>query len=326
VLRTVPGLFRDDDRRDPTTQNPVSWFWPRRVQATSDAQTLASAFPNVFEPDAANEEPWIDVAASVLGHRDPVIGHTALFGSEQPGIVPMPISTGPSIAVSNGQVTSIALARTEPGIDGLRRTPGFGSLGELLAVGRRPATAAPNRASMDWLARDGRTIGSAFIEDSNRVTSGQPTDELFDLLTNPGNAATVEAVLDQRSLATLDGALMGDLALQLQPGSGMLGLTLPATPTDAVPDDYAEQLAQINMLLNSASTSSDYFAAWFLVHGYEDDDVENLGDTDPLVPSFRARYLLILDRSNVVRQGDRPRVLAFVQLPLDATEASSGLQ
>ena len=64
------------------------------------------------------------------------------------------------------------------------------------------------------------------------------------------------------------------------------------------------------------SVRSDYFAVWFIVHGYRESDTEDLGADDPLSPSFAARYLMIVDRSNVTEKGQQPKVLAFVQLPM----------
>jgi hypothetical protein len=57
--------------------------------------------------------------------------------------------------------------------------------------------------------------------------------------------------------------------------------------------------------------------------GYTRSDVEDLNTTvdankqnEPLVPSIEKRYLMVLDRSNVVRPGDRPKVLLFKELPV----------
>ena len=76
------------------------------------------------------------------------------------------------------------------------------------------------------------------------------------------------------------------------------------------------QLVQLNAVLNSMTVRSDYYAVWFVVQGFKESDTQDLSDTDPLVPSFKARYLMIVDRSNVTEKGDRPHVLAFVQLPM----------
>lgn len=96
--------------------------------------------------------------------------------------------------------------------------------------------------------------------------------------------------------------------------SGGLGQGGPGD--DQIIDEHDEQLALLNGVLSSVSTRSDFFAVWFVIHGYQRSDVENLSPNDPLVPSVARRYLMIVDRSNVVRLGDRPRVLVLRELPM----------
>jgi hypothetical protein len=96
----------------------------------------------------------------------------------------------------------------------------------------------------------------------------------------------------------------------------------PATPvkdaatTDGMDDEFKEKLAIANAVVNSTSTRSDYFVAWFLVHGYQQSDVENLGPNDVLTPSIARRFVMVVDRSNVVKTGDKPRVLLFKEVPV----------
>ncbi len=85
---------------------------------------------------------------------------------------------------------------------------------------------------------------------------------------------------------------------------------------DQIQNDYDEKLAVANGVMNSVSVRSDIFAATFIVHGYQKSDCVGLTDRDPLVPSVARRYLMIVDRSNVVRTGDKPRILVFKELPL----------
>lgn len=85
---------------------------------------------------------------------------------------------------------------------------------------------------------------------------------------------------------------------------------------DEIEDDYDERLVLANAALASASVRSDYFVAWFIVHGYRESDVNGLGRNDPLVPSIARRFMMVVDRSNVVSPGDRPRILLFKEVPL----------
>ncbi|MGP1273026.1 MAG: hypothetical protein ACTS22_06810 [Phycisphaerales bacterium] len=320
VLRTLPGLFPDTwyDSNDAAgggaLSNPRSFFWDRRVQAGGSANAIPDL--NVFEPaPAANPDLAFDIASSVLAYRDAATGHLRL--QRQPGGVagfgqPRPYDMGLTGADTDGAPFSAqlgpALTRARSGIDGIRRTPGFESIGELLAV-RTTNPADPAQHSIDWLARDGRTLGASFVDQVVPITD-IARDRPVDVPMNAGEAEPNPG--QRRAIATVDPQLFGDLLLYRAEAAGQFDVPGP----DQIADDYDEQLVQINMLLNSVSTSSDYYAAWFVVHGYEREDTE-VSDTDPLTPSFRGRYLMIIDRSEVIGTGDRPRVLAFLELPYD---------
>ena len=81
-------------------------------------------------------------------------------------------------------------------------------------------------------------------------------------------------------------------------------------------DDYAERLAVAAGIMNTTSVRSDYFAAWLVVQGFRERDVTGLRDEDALVPSFKKRFLMVIDRSNVINPGDSPRIVLFKELPL----------
>lgn len=86
--------------------------------------------------------------------------------------------------------------------------------------------------------------------------------------------------------------------------------------TGTRPDNYAEQLTVMNALSGTASVRSDYFVAWFVAMGFRRADVESLsGPNDPLVPSIRRRFMMVIDRSNVTTRTDRPRILLFREVP-----------
>ena len=101
--------------------------------------------------------------------------------------------------------------------------------------------------------------------------------------------------------------------------AGALGDSRLDSVNDAgnLADEYGERFAVYNASAASMDVRSDVFAVWFLLHGYSAADVA-VGAEDPLVPSVRKRYLLVLDRSNVRRAGERPRVVMFEELPVDA--------
>jgi hypothetical protein len=99
--------------------------------------------------------------------------------------------------------------------------------------------------------------------------------------------------------------------------------SLADTPDDGVIDEFDEKLSQVAAVANLTTTRSDVFACWFVVHGYTKEDVEFPGNDvpnanqRPLTPSVSRRFVMIVDRSNVVRRGDKPRVLAFKEVPYD---------
>ncbi len=85
---------------------------------------------------------------------------------------------------------------------------------------------------------------------------------------------------------------------------------------DGIDDDYDEQFAIAGSLLNTISVSSDIYACWFIVNGYAREDVENLSPDEPMIPTYAKRFLMVIDRSNVQKIGDRPRILFMRELPM----------
>jgi len=102
----------------------------------------------------------------------------------------------------------------------------------------------------------------------------------------------------------------------------VLDVSDPAAPkvTDIKPlqfgKTYQDKLKILSGLLGSITVRSDMYAVWFIARGYQRSDVEGLPALQPMVPSVERRFLMIIDRSNVTKVGQKPRVLAFVELPL----------
>ncbi len=85
---------------------------------------------------------------------------------------------------------------------------------------------------------------------------------------------------------------------------------------DNLSDDYEERLSIVNAVMNTASVRSDLFAVWFLLHGYQESDVEGLASDEPLLPTIQRRFVMVVDRSNVRKKGDKARILLFREVPL----------
>jgi hypothetical protein len=95
----------------------------------------------------------------------------------------------------------------------------------------------------------------------------------------------------------------------------------PATTTTtaaaySIANDYKEKLALAGGVMNTITTRSDYFAVWFLIHGYKRGDCEGIDNDAAMVPSVQRRFLMVVDRSNVTKEGQKPRVLLFKEVPL----------
>lgn len=277
VLRTLP-MLSPTLGNDPLSTGTSAEWWG----AATSGSDLDSPL-GVTTRDS-------DIAARIVAYRDKLWeqrprdpNSTAVFNyGNQPAIID-------GYGGGLGRYTALnPTGGTLPRELVVREQPGFQSLGEVMLATNRdrslvdPAQIA-DESSMDFLGRDKtsggqlRTIGS--------VVKADPMGKNLVL------------GLPSRVYAT------------------------PASPTvrettSEVANSMDERLAIFNAIGNSISVSSDYYACWFVLHGYKRTDVEPLRDGDPLVPSVARRYLMVLDRSNVTKVGDRPRVVVFKELPL----------
>ncbi|MFO0492107.1 MAG: hypothetical protein ACK51T_06680, partial [bacterium] len=100
--------------------------------------------------------------------------------------------------------------------------------------------------------------------------------------------------------------------------------TLANMKPSSVKDGYEENLLVANAMLNAVSVRSDIFCAYFVLHGYQQSDVEGLSRdagapsaAQPMVPTLKRRYMMVVDRSNVTKTGDKPKILLFQELPME---------
>ncbi|MFI4893952.1 MAG: hypothetical protein ACIAQ0_11025 [Phycisphaerales bacterium JB058] len=324
VLRLHPALAMDMFRASGATPANSLW-WPRTLwQTTENQQTYRL---NLFEDtsDVSNEVTFADVGSTIAAYRDPARYTRLSMGNPFGGGGLAEVDNFQRVVrVTNRPEFGLGINRSNAEVEAIRPLPGFGSIGELFAV--RDLTDDAVQHQMGGFARDTRSLGVGFIDRTGTPASNNnygrgidfynsitPT-KINQLRNGEIEIATFGNQLtgDQLGLAANYGAAPPPAALNAFPGLGDL---LPIMP-DQIPDSYDEQLVQLNAVLNSMSVRSDYFAVWFVVQGFKESDAEDLEPTDPLEPSFKARYLMILDRSNVTEKGDRPNVLAFVQLPM----------
>jgi len=101
-------------------------------------------------------------------------------------------------------------------------------------------------------------------------------------------------------------------------------ITGGGSPIDSLTDELDERFALVNSIANSVSVRSDTYAVWFVLHGYREGDCTGLAQNDPLIPGVSRRFLMILDRSNVMTAGDKPAILLFKEVPYSPTSAGDG--
>lgn len=218
-----------------------------------------------------------DVGAGIRSYRDKSAVRPRLLAASDAANQAVPFF---DTAVSWGDLdpTDIAGRFARTGYEAIRELPGFLSAGELMAVDT-PFVAG------------GGGIGGTFY----------PQPLLMRRLAVDNSSLAVDGMDPVRY--TSDGAV--------DQATGT-----PNFEDDGIADDYDEQLALYNGVANAVAVRSDVYAIWFVLHGYARDDVEGLRPQDPMVPSVARRYLMVIDRSNVRRAGDRPKVLLFDEVPL----------
>lgn len=293
VLRLLPGLTPSRAQYYNTNAGAgVAYeWWGNRLTDSEAADTSVLAAINAGNASTLLKNP--DVAAGIVAYRDrvmaaPITGAHATAAADL--YYSSPLNPGVNDDVNNLQsladnfmtedpflypgTTNITLdRRTMTGIEGLRMTPGFGSLGELLAVRLDPELEATNTQA--WNNLRNLTMNLYAVDD---LAQGLQDD------------------------ATVVPQVYGDGA-----GSYSVGETV---------DDYAEQLAMASGVLNMVSVRSDYYAVWFVIQGYRESDVANLRPEDPLVPTLQKRFMMVVDRSNVIEPGDKPRIVLLKEVPL----------
>ncbi|MEO1535143.1 MAG: hypothetical protein AAFS11_06240, partial [Planctomycetota bacterium] len=355
VLRLLPGLYQDVAITGaPAPTRPA---WEQRLRSEAVTANVSIRYANALNSGTAATgvnsgqlgTPFdrLDIASSILSYREVGSGYHRLFRDVDPNFgfggtrTDRPLNMGPvAVLADPTDPTTTDLTRgvemlrdfdtiddngdglfdfVGPNIEALRTAPGFGSIGELLAVRSSGDIGTDENArrfqyGLDSAARDRRTVSQLFVDPE----TGDPAEPEPDF-TVPALVRDFIAAADQTDpddnlrIVTLDPALLGDPLLFDDVVDDEFRLPV----ADQIPDDYDEQLIHMNLLANSVSTSSDFYAAWMVIHGFEEEDTEDLGPNEPMRPSFRGRYLMIVDRSNVVSRGDTPRVLAFLEVPYD---------
>ncbi len=283
VLRLLPGLTPSAQRyRANESSGTLVPEWWAAQSGIANASALHVA---QLQPGTVTDNP--DVAAGIAAYRDRMVATPRARSrstappppSDRLSYMPNPTDTNTTLLLGTNfrseytnnppNLSSVDRAGIS-GISGLRGSPMFASLGELLAVSINERSTALSAAQRRHL-----TIQAYYGDGNNLGASGSSAD----------NRVGIDPKL-----------------VSGQPG--------------VVPDDYAERLALAAGIMNTTSVRSDYFAAWFVIQGFRESDVNGLRPEDPLIPSFKRRYLMVIDRSNVVEPSDTPRIVLFKEVPL----------
>ena len=217
---------------------------------------------------------------------------TAAF--TQPGGIPFPALLSQPAILGREYAT---------GISGIREEAGFSSPGEILGIKTVPGNYRFNGGTITLTATD---AAQNSIDRLGGVNEGPFSDtadpkaislgwsggrRIFgianDYVHNPNYSAPVQG---QQPLPFVAGTLPGQAPLR-----------------DAL----------ANAVLNSITVRSDVFCVWFVVQGYQASDVEGLGPDDPMVPTVRRRYVMVVDRSSVATRGEKPRILMLEEVPMN---------
>jgi len=189
------------------------------------------------------------------------------------------------------------------GISGIREEAGFSSPGEILGIKTLPGnyrfnggtiTLTTTDAAQNSIDRLGGVNEGPFSDtaDPKAISLGWSGGRRIfgianDYVHNPNYSAPVQG---QQPLPFVAGTLPGQAPLR-----------------DAL----------ANAVLNSITVRSDVFCVWFVVQGYQASDVEGLGPDDPMVPTVRRRYVMVVDRSSVATRGEKPRILMLEEVPMN---------
>lgn len=179
--------------------------------------------------------------------------------------------------------------RVATGVAGLREAPGFQSLGELLMARLVERNNNGLKGGIDGLARS----------DERRLTLRPPN--IINGTEGPTNLP--------RHISTY--------VNWLNPAETVEQNEYPILRATEAPANYAMQLVAADAMLSSASVRSDVFAVWFTMEGYRREDTQGLTVDDPMVPSVKKRYVMVVDRSTVTQKGQLPRVLMMQELPTE---------
>lgn len=297
VLRVLPMVF-------PSTNPFIS-----SEDKTNGRTQLTTFWPGADETERAQEAPKTDIAAMIESYRDKIPvelrpkAKNAGGGAGAPTVYAsffdrtdknLAATAGTLAGPSDPKIGDYSTLIGNPdtytggrywstGLRGIREGAGLQSVGELLAV---------RHVEFDTTTNAVTTLASDLEKRPSNI-------DFMGYRSTPSNMFGIDNLMER-----------------------VLDISDPEKPvtTDIKPlqfgKTYQDKLKVLSGLLGSVTVRSDMYAVWFIARGYQRSDVEGLPSTQPMAPSIERRFLMIIDRSNVTKLGQKPRVLAFVELPL----------
>lgn len=282
VMRMLPLVAPDQAPVTDTASPTYTASWSQNLPAIT--YTGAAPTPAPRDLFAANQERY-DLATTFAAYRDKMQYITRT--TENGGV-------GKAISFFQGtSTTPIRFTATGSKIPGIREGRGIKTVGELAAI--------------DYYTGTGTALAMDWDNSASRLAN----------LYAAGTASPAPANLNK--VAAIDPRIVTSKFFQIDTNVGSTNLGRVDTNATRLgsdePGSYAAKLAIATALSNVTTTRSDVFIVWFLVHGYTPEDTQVEGN-QPMVPSIAKRYVMVVDRSNVVKKGDKPQVLMMREVPL----------
>lgn len=333
VLRMLPFLtpasahvFNTDNAAfqnhwmNSTTTGPFALKLTNETGTTNNAASLW-----------ANNEQW-DLAATLVAYRDQLAviargqqgdesGNSRRYVDFSRGTATVSGNDGNEFDTPAGKHTGRAFMNN---VVNARQDRGFQTAGEVLLALVRDTSTRTGQTLNDVQQRQ---LGMDRMERKlNTPTGTQVTQNNFHAPVHPivnVNARGLPGSAGTESARNQPIGLTGMPAHRRAPTGTTEGFVQGGKSTD-----YDRKIAIANALLNTVSTSSDIYCAYFLVNGYTEGDTQGLETwtgnaaptedryTRPMTPSIQRRFMMVLDRSACIRPGDKPKVLMFEELPV----------
>jgi hypothetical protein len=286
--RLVPGLVNISTALPETLR-----ALPHMTRLANNDLNFGAGIPNQLSIPFV-ENPFTRVVDSILRYRDRSL--LRVSGTIDPGVAP---DTALPYYVDRGLVED-AITGTpgflgpilEGGVEraqGVRGDRGFASIGELLLLQRTMDESGG--AIESWQAKNSFSIEFAGF-DPYRPSTSTPGSSPYEVRSGLNHRLATDRI---NGRTTVSDQIAGSLVVP-----------------DRVAGDAEERNLLFAGLSNMVTTRSDVFTVYVRVRAVRQDPVSGIWDgTRRDLIADDSRYVLIVDRSNVEKPGDSPRIIAW---------------